>query len=309
MLRTNSVVVSFALACALASGQTQAAPRTFVASNGLDANTASNCSLAQPCRNFSAAQTVTDSNGEIVALDSAGYGTIIITKSLAIIAPVGVYAGVSAPAGVNGVQISTPGVNVTLRGLTIIGRGGGYGVRMTFAGASLSIENCVFSNFSEAESVAIMVQVPARVSIIDTVLRNNETAISIGGGATASITKTAVYGSQTAIAIVSGNTNTTAAISDVTVAGGSTGIYAISGGTAAANVSVTRSTVSGMSFAGVRTSPPTGGPVVLTISRSMVTGNGTGLLAEGASDFRSLGDNTVNQNGSNASGITTITPL
>jgi hypothetical protein len=46
----------------------QAVQRSFVASFGSDANTATTCGFANPCRSFTAAQTVADAGGEIVAL-------------------------------------------------------------------------------------------------------------------------------------------------------------------------------------------------------------------------------------------------
>ena len=60
--------------------------RTFVAHNGLDGNTATNCAETSPCQTFAAAYTVTNPGGEIVALDSAGYGPLTITNSVSIIA-------------------------------------------------------------------------------------------------------------------------------------------------------------------------------------------------------------------------------
>ena len=49
----------------------QARPQTFVASYGNDANP---CGRVSPCRLFAKAMTVIDPNGEVVVLDSAGYG-------------------------------------------------------------------------------------------------------------------------------------------------------------------------------------------------------------------------------------------
>jgi hypothetical protein len=45
--------------------------RTFVASTGNDANP---CTLAQPCRGFARAVSQTSPSGEVIVLDSAGYG-------------------------------------------------------------------------------------------------------------------------------------------------------------------------------------------------------------------------------------------
>ena len=98
-----------------------AAQRTFVASYGLTANTAFNCSIAKPCRQFSEAIGVTISGGEIIVLDSAGYGPVTIAKSVTITAPAGIYAGISVFSG-TGVTVDGTGIDVTLEGLTITGR-------------------------------------------------------------------------------------------------------------------------------------------------------------------------------------------
>jgi hypothetical protein len=113
---------------------------------GSDANTTYNCDAVHPCRFFQAATTVVSSGGEVVALDSGGYGTVNITQSISLIAPAGVYAGISVFAGANGININTAGVNVTLQGLTINGMGGLHGVHLT-NGSSLTIVGSSFSNF------------------------------------------------------------------------------------------------------------------------------------------------------------------
>jgi len=107
-----------------------AAPRTFVASTGSDTNP---CSISQPCRSFGIALTKTAPYGEIIVLDSAGYGPVTVSQPVTITAPPGVYAGISASNGTNGVTIippakdaAVPPPDVTLRGLTIAG--GDYGV-------------------------------------------------------------------------------------------------------------------------------------------------------------------------------------
>ena len=120
-----------ALAVALTASAAQAAAqRTFVSPNGFDTNTSANCSLAAPCRSFGAAITVTNANGEIIVLDSAGYGAVVINKSVSIISPPGIYAGVSVLAG-EGVTMNTAGIEVTLKGLTINGQGGTVGIHFT----------------------------------------------------------------------------------------------------------------------------------------------------------------------------------
>ena len=67
--------------------------RTFVASYGNDAN---DCSFNTPCRNFSGAILKTNEGGEIIALNSAGFGpNLTIDKSISIIVPTGIYGGMT----------------------------------------------------------------------------------------------------------------------------------------------------------------------------------------------------------------------
>ncbi|MEO8134363.1 MAG: hypothetical protein ABI831_10330 [Betaproteobacteria bacterium] len=92
-------------------------------------NTAFNCSITKPCRTFSEAIGVTNSGGEVVVLDSAGYGPVTIAQSVSIIAPHGIFAGISVVSG-DGITISgRMGDKVVLRGLTINGQGGLSGIK------------------------------------------------------------------------------------------------------------------------------------------------------------------------------------
>src|SRR3954463_16798450 len=61
--------------------------RTFVASYGNDANDGSR---AAPKHTFQSAHDAVSAGGQIVVLDSAGYGPFTITKSLTIVVPPGV---------------------------------------------------------------------------------------------------------------------------------------------------------------------------------------------------------------------------
>jgi hypothetical protein len=153
---------------ALAWLPAQAAQRAFVASTGNDANAATGCTLAAPCRSFQAGHGAVDAGGEIVALDTAGYGPITISKSVTVVGVPGAIAGISVASG-NGVTIATALVEVALRNLSINGTGGLHGVSMT-AGNGLTIENCVISNFT---GTGLTVATVAAVTIADTVMRGN----------------------------------------------------------------------------------------------------------------------------------------
>ena len=138
-----------ALASFLLAGAASAASvRTFVASTGLDANAGVNCSLAAPCRTFAAALAVTTAGGEVVALDTAGYGPVTITQAVTIEAPAGVYAGVAVPASGIGVLINAPGQSVRLDGLRIVGAANATdGIRIGGAG-TVTVRNTGIANLA-----------------------------------------------------------------------------------------------------------------------------------------------------------------
>lgn len=158
------------------------AQRTFVASYGSPANTAFNCSIAKPCRQFSDAIGVTTAGGEVIVLDSAGYGPVTITQSVSIIAPPGVYAGISVFSG-DGVTLGTAGLNVTLRGLTITGLGGANGIHVT-DGATIHVEDCTVTGFTATStSAGINISAAAEVVISNTSAVRNYVGIVLDGGA------------------------------------------------------------------------------------------------------------------------------
>ena len=129
---------------AIAPDAAAAIQRTFVSGGGLDSNP---CTLAAPCRQFSVALANTLSGGEVVVLDSAGYGPVTISQAVTLVAPSGVYAGISVFSG-TGITINA-GVSekVTLRGLTINGLGGTTGIAFNSGGA-LYLDGIVVSGFT-----------------------------------------------------------------------------------------------------------------------------------------------------------------
>src|SRR5215813_5880086 len=138
-MRTPFIIAAALLTVA---GQAHAqANRTFVSGSGSDANS---CSLAAPCRSFAGAITKTNAGGEIVVLDSAGYGAVTITKSISINAPDGIEGGVTATSG-DGITVSVGFSDVvTLRGLTLVGVVGAASDGIVFNGqGALNIQNCV----------------------------------------------------------------------------------------------------------------------------------------------------------------------
>ena len=147
------------------------AQRTFVSTAGVD-NPA--CSLVAPCRAFAAAITATSPGGEVIALDSGGYGPVTITKSVSIIAPAGVYAGISVFSG-NGVTVNGSAIAVVLRGLTINGQGGNIGISF-LQGASLAIEDCTIDGLA---NIGISLTAPnSKVRIKNAVVSKNSGGVA-----------------------------------------------------------------------------------------------------------------------------------
>src|SRR5690348_358388 len=98
MYRTAIIAAgALALASTFPTAPAQAlSDRTFVSGHGSDSNP---CSLAAPCRTFAQAITQTNAGGEVAVLDTAGYGSFTISKSISIINQDGVEAGITAPMG------------------------------------------------------------------------------------------------------------------------------------------------------------------------------------------------------------------
>jgi hypothetical protein len=174
-IRLGLGLFMFLLLFASASLAAGTAGRTFVSGQGLDTNP---CSLGSPCRTFAAAMAQTVSGGEVIALDSAGYGPFSVSQAVTITAPQGVYAGITvSSAGGDGIDVNANSGSdfVTLRGLTIIGPGAGTSTGNGIAfnsGLALHIENCEVRGFN----TDIIANLCAKVFINDTVVKDSSFA-------------------------------------------------------------------------------------------------------------------------------------
>lgn len=186
--QAGRVVAAIALSSLCTLAAAAGVQRAFVASTGNDANVASNCSLALPCRSFAVAIPVVQPDGELIILDSAGYGTLTVTQSIKIIAPAGVYAGISASTpGTSAVTVNAaPGDRIVLRGLDINGLGALHGINIQQA-FSVSIEKTSVANFTQDGGACIYFNTPGRtqVYVVDSMLRSCTTGVhGIGAGTT-----------------------------------------------------------------------------------------------------------------------------
>ena len=237
------------------------AQRVFVsARNGSDLNP---CTVASPCRTFGQAIATVAAGGEVIALDSGGYGPFTVTKAVAISVPEGIYAGISVASG-NGITISAGSSDqVVLRGLTINGAGGSNLIFTSSVGL-LSVERCVLSGASAA---GVEFDSPGTLLISDSVVRNSTSGVSIEGSLLARVV---VDRSRLEHNLVGfGPIEVLAAsVRDTVLAGNSYGVSS-----AAANPAAS-----------------------LDIDRCLIVNNGSGVWANNAGTVR-VGNSTISGNG------------
>ena len=329
----HRIGVGLLMACAIAgsaavSGQTQ---RSFVASTGVDTNP---CTFAQPCRSFAAAMTQTNSGGEVIVVDSAGYGPVAIAQSVSIIAAPGVYAGISVFAG-DGVTVSGIGSRVRLSGLTINGQGGDTGIRFQ-QGAKLAVDHCTIADLN---LYGIYVQAANSTWIItDTTISGIAIYGLIAEAGAGTLDRVRVENNFGDGILVNTSSNVLVrALIRNSVATGNTGngVSVFTGSGRTAVVTVENSAANGNGGAGF-SGTTSGGTTVLTLHGVVATANiGSGALATGigatvvvtastlarnvnfgmeqtsGSTLRSLQNNTVEDNvaGATSGTITNSLPI
>jgi hypothetical protein len=304
--------IAIVIAAGLAFAATlQAAPafatqikRTFVSAVGNDSNVSTQCQPSAPCRTFAAAYSVTIADGEIDVLDPAGYGTLTITHGFTIQGHG--WVAITAQSG-DAITINA-GANdkINLRGLSLDGAGAGQNGITLISAASLSIQDCLIRNFV-SNGVNFMPNASSKLSVSNTVISDN-------GGSGIDIT---VSGSGTVNGVVDhvemennadrglqvfdgGAATINVTVNDSVAAHNFVGI-ATNSPAAAAAVMVRNSTLVNNSF-GVTTSGP---GATLRLTRSTITGNGTGLGPFGGT-LASYGDNNVDGNTTNGAPTSTI---
>jgi parallel beta helix pectate lyase-like protein len=297
MKTSKSLVISL-LVTLTAALPALAVPRVFVSGLGNDANPGS---ITSPKRSFASALTVTDPGGEIIVLDSAGYGPVTINKAVSIISPTGVYAGVTVTSG-DGITVSAGASDkVILRGLTISGAGGANGINITSAGA-VHVESCVVSGMSNTGIVdSSRSTSPLRIFINDTIVRENSgygIDLETNGVIMASIDRCRAEGNGVGVQVFH---NSQATIRDSVIAENGTGMLI---GFAGPAVSVETCAVSHNESDGINL-----GAGTVRVSNSIITDNGGVGFHNFNGTFDSRGNNTVQGNaGGNTAGTITVIP-
>jgi hypothetical protein len=281
------------------------ATRTWVSGVGDDVNP---CSRTAPCKTFAGAISKTAAGGEINCLDSGGFGSVTITKSIAIICE-GVIGGVLAT-GTNGITINAAATDsVTLSGLDINGGGSGFkGVRYLSAGA-VHIHNSRIQRFQAANGAGISFgpSTPGNLIVSNTTILNNGNG-STGGGIEVVPTGSGSFSKITLEDVrveananvgirvdMTGATAGTVAISieDTYVASGPTGLSVNATGAGVANLMLVRSELVNNYGPGLTAN---GANATVRVSDTTISGNNSGVVATNGATVASYGDNRVDGN-------------
>jgi hypothetical protein len=268
--------------------------RTAVSVLGNDAN---NCAVVTPCRSFGRAITQTNAGGEIVALDSAGYGPFTIDRAVTVEAAPGVYAGITATTG-NAIQITAGASDhIVLRGLTLNGLGtADAGIAFTGGGAEVQVENCLITGFA---SWGIIAFYPIRVQ--DTIVRDSTIGVHVdnaGAPVNATLERVQVQGSSDTGVFCWRNAKVAVRDSVVSLSGiafhAADGVLSIENGLATENTT-------GVSAAAQFSSPGT-----VRLSNTMIVNNTTGVAVAGGT-VESWVTNRIRGNATDLSG--SLTPV
>jgi hypothetical protein len=199
-----SFLATVVFAVVFASDAWATAARTFVASTGDDANTATNCGRAAPCRNFSFAYSVTSAGGEIVAMDSAGFGGINITGPVTITALPGQRAFVNVTASAIGFTVTAGAGNVVvLENLNISGTNAS-----NTTGIQINSGKVIIRNSSFSELVWGVNNSNSKVDIVDCYFQGNTSGVrTVGTGTDVSPQYGAVVYGPTSTRVEGGSFN------------------------------------------------------------------------------------------------------
>jgi hypothetical protein len=251
--------------CAFVSLAQAQSSRTFVSGTGDDANP---CSRTSPCKTFAGAISKTAACGEIDALDSGGFGTVTITKSITIDGT-GKLAAILASLS-TGIVVNAQSTDVvTLRGISINGLcNGTQGINVLQA-KELNIEDCVIFKFGQIPGNGITVNDSngCGLKVRNSVIRDN-----VGDG----INVTASAGV------------TNIALDNVRLSGNANGLHARAGSRVTAHNSVFSNNTANGIFADAS---PAGSLVNVFVWTSQISLNGAnGVLAGNA---RNAGNSAV----------------
>jgi hypothetical protein len=302
--------------------------RTWVSTVGSDSNP---CSRDLPCRTFGAAITAVGAGGEVVVLDSGGYGPVTVTKSVALISPPGIHAAI-APTSGPAITVNVDNARVVVRGLYLNGRGGNFGIHFTGAagvsGTVLHVESTVIAGFT---SNGINFARNGILFVSNTIVRNcGQSGIYITGsaGAPSWATVTGTLVEHNGFGLLVDNAEVMAV--DVVASTNSNEGFFVRGNTGETAILSLERCLAVLNAGVGMAADNNGGTALLTVSNSASNRNGWGIYTAGTGDtarvthstvtlnrndgfiitggvFESAGNNTVRGNGTDVFGTITTT--
>ena len=294
-MRRLSLLFVFIVCCPTAFALNN---RSAVSVNGLDTNA---CTTVDPCRSFNTALANTVAGGEVIALDSAGYGPFSITQSATVSGAPGAHAALTVPASGTGINISGISSLVLLRNLVLIGGGtANYGI---FAnGSDVRVVNCVVRGFNTNGISSY----GANATIEDSVLLDNYVGIFLSGSHT-TVSRTLIEDSSFGIDVES-NQNADVVVSDCVITNSaSIGVSAsahVGTGSLLHSVTLENCKIAYNSLGVFSDASGGTNAARVYLSQNVISYNGTGVSAGGNGVLYSFGNNRFSENGSNGSAMT-----
>lgn len=254
------------------------------------------CSVAAPCRSFAHAATVVAADGEILALDSGGYGPVTLSQPMSIVAPQGVEASITQNVS-NGraIELNVSGGSGTtvLRGLSLFGLGvGNVGIYVSSA-SLLYVDSCAMSGFNYG--LYELVTSASDLAITHcSFIHNTINGVSIGA-TSADFARFDIDNSHFESSGLLFATGARGTIRDSRVSNSSPGIEVFSNGSLVTvqieSCTITRNTGGVSAQAGVS------GSVLIRVSNSVIANNTFGIDLSGAgAQILSRINNTLNDN-------------
>jgi len=241
----------------------------------------------------------TNTGGEVVVIDSGSFEALAITKSISLIAPPGVDAGISVSAANGIIVAASPDDVIYLRGLTLNSQGGTVGVRLLSA-KELHLQHCAITGFHNPNGGSAGIHCTGSYSLFveDTLVNGNQIGILAGGnssGASISIDRCRIEGNaDNGLSIIEG---AKASVRDTVASGNPICFGAYSADPSQpAELNIDRCLIAN-NGTGVRVDGYNGATPIIRISNSTVTNNNlSGLVQVGSGVLLSRLNNTVEGN-------------
>ena len=295
----------FAFAGLTAASTALSQPNRVFASarSGSDANSCDN--VLTPCQTFQGAVNQVAAGGEVIALDSGGYGKIGIGKAVKIEAPPGIVAFVHPSSGPAISIFAGASDVVILRGL-VLSVGSSDGIQVSTVG-DLHVENCVIDGFANG----VEFTATGKVYVVDTVVRNSSIGIDLhpnSGTVIAAIERCRFENDGDGLeAGAFGGTIVKASVKDSFATGQVNAGFRADAGTGATAELNIENCLSANNDTGIFSFTSVGTAIV-RVSNTTVTDNSTiGVRATLSGQILTRGNNTVEGNGTNGTFTGTFT--